>query len=244
MLSVCLIPPAPNDGGFDHLREDCRILSESASSAPDLARLVNDPEQADLVVFVGSREPFQRDLRRHPMFRSNRRRCFVYDSGDAATPYLPGIYPSIERRHYRPRRTRSGSYLRWSDSPAIDCHTPSADVPYLFSFVGASVTHPIRGAVLRLRHPRSWVEDTTGSLGKAFASPSEEELGNVLSVPESHLVHLESLEAPRELQQGSQGIGRGFEGMHRCSRECMQRKLGELAPIGTDIYHQGDLPAN
>lgn len=173
LTRVHLVPLAARRDGFDHEREDFKILVEATQGARDVCQIVEEPDAADVVIFVGARDAYLRDIRRSAIYRRHRARSFVYYSGDVVVPYLPGVYPSIEQSHMRPRWTRSGSYLRWCDSAAISFRGPSTDAPHLFSFVGAGVTHSVREVVLGLSHPRSWIEDSTHSPGRAFGQTQE-----------------------------------------------------------------------
>lgn len=123
--------------------------------------LVDSPDLADIILFVGSTYPDHRDVRAHPFLRSHKQKCFLFHSDDYVIPFLPGVYVNITRRWYSQRRTRTGFYLRVFDSEFIS-HKPSvADCEYLFCFIGSTRTHPVRGRILSLKHPRAHLEDTS-----------------------------------------------------------------------------------
>lgn len=88
-----------------------------ASAAVDrfgVHRLQDDPEAADLIVFVetsGAAGWYFEVVRRHPLRRAHPERCYLVSSSDRVVPFLPGVFALIERRWYWPAWTRSGGYL-------------------------------------------------------------------------------------------------------------------------------------
>lgn len=164
-----LVPPGVGPAGsFDHLRADYDLLADSAKRSGLAGAVAATPDSADYLLFVGTRDVLYRDIRSHPLFRSFRFRSVVYDSNDRVIPLLPGIYPSIERRYFDARRTRSGFYLRWSDSRFVEYSEVGPSTRYLFAFVGSTETHPVRKKLLALRHPRGLVRDTSSEPGRGF----------------------------------------------------------------------------
>lgn len=124
--------------------------------------VVEDPEEADLILFVETSEAagyyFDR-VKEHPVYRDYREKSYLYSSTDKFVPFLPGIYASVERRWYWPAWTRSGHYLGVKEKGALryeSGYTPS----HLFSFLGASNTNPLRRRVVELCHPDAIVIDS------------------------------------------------------------------------------------
>lgn len=125
--------------------------------------LVDDPEEADLILFVEHSTDagaYYQDVRTHPVYARWRDRCQLLSTTDRVIPFLPGVYTAIERRWYRSAWVRSGPYLRVEvTAPASDA--PEADGPrYLFSFVGTPNSAPVRKEIVALAHPRAMIRNT------------------------------------------------------------------------------------
>lgn len=130
--------------------------------------LVTDPRDADLILFVELRGPglYQGEIRRHPLYRAHRERCFVFCDIDYVVPFVPGLYASLPAHRYRPWRHRGSHYLRglFRDTPGF---VPLADAPrWLYSFRGAFRTHRVRPRLARLAGPRAAVVDTNGRVAR------------------------------------------------------------------------------
>ena len=129
--------------------------------------LTQDPEEADLIVFaeLGLHGIFAELVRHHPYVKKYRNKCFLFDTGDYAVPFLPGVYASLRKKYFDPARTRTGYYLRTDENPYMDYRPLRADSPYLGSFVGSVETDPVRTTLAQLPRDRFFIEDTS-----AFAS--------------------------------------------------------------------------
>src|SRR5690606_37091602 len=101
------------------------------------------------------------DLLRHPYVARYRERCFVFDAYSGSLPVMAGVYGCLPRSAHLPGRTRAGHYPCVAEHPGFDYTPLRDDAPFLFSFVGASRTHPLRGELLRIEHPRAYLRDTT-----------------------------------------------------------------------------------
>lgn len=123
-------------------------------------QLAGDMGEADAVLFVDLHQHpadvFLRVLRRHRAVRDHRRKVYVYDERDYPFVSFPGIYvsatPALACRH----RLVGGPYPALPTSMRVERAHPDL----LFSFSGAR-THRVRDAVLGLRHPRSFLRDST-----------------------------------------------------------------------------------
>jgi hypothetical protein len=153
---------------------DFRRLSEAAScDTLGQHRLVDSPEHADIILFVGSTYPDHRDVRSHPLLRLHRDKCFLFHSDDYVIPFLPGVYVNLTKRWYTDQ-TVTGPYLQmlfWDYAPFVPSLT---DCEYLFCFVGSTMTHRVRRRLMGLDHPRGYLEDTkirmeTDEKNKPFA---------------------------------------------------------------------------
>ncbi len=102
---------------------------------------------------------FQNDI-----FRAFRERAVVYDERDEPWVAAPGVYVSLPRRHFDPSAARAWGYYTQSDATAV----PEERAPdLLFSFVGTpghvtSGGHRVRRDILRLKHGRAHIEDSSG----------------------------------------------------------------------------------
>ena len=124
-------------------------------------RLVDDPSAADLIIFAelnGAGLHFQA-IRRHPLVKRYREKCFIFSSNAYLIPFLPGVYASIERRWYS-RRTLSGFHVSELLNEFAIFTPPSDDLPYLFSFIGSTATAPVRQNLAQLKHRRGFFRDT------------------------------------------------------------------------------------
>lgn len=133
--------------------------------------LTSDPDTADLIIFseagLGS-GIFAELVRRHPYTRKYREKCFMWDCGDYALPFLPGIYATLGRKQYSTARTRSGHYIRLDENPYIEFIPLKENPEYLATFIGSMRTHPVRAKLATLPRDYFLIEDTS-SLGSRFA---------------------------------------------------------------------------
>src|SRR5256885_14060646 len=146
MAQVLLISAAPIENGNGYNRGAFRKLHESAQvDTFQKHSLTDDPSAADLILFAelyGAGEYF-RSVRRHRFVKKFREKCFLFCSNDFVIPFLPGVYASIEKR-WSSRRTRSGFYLAVSENEFVKLEPPRDDLTYLYSFLGATDTAPVR----------------------------------------------------------------------------------------------------
>src|SRR2546421_9642933 len=163
MAKVLLLSVAPVQAGDDYNRGAYRRLRESARVDPCREHsLTDDPDKADLILFAdlyGAGAYFQ-SVRRHPLVKKFREKCFLFCSNDFVIPFLPGVYASIEKR-WSSARTRSGFYLAVSENEFVDFTAPRDDLTYLYSFLGTVDTAPVRCRLATLSHPRSSFQDTS-----------------------------------------------------------------------------------
>lgn len=170
MASVYLVSSAPPDDPtrpypYDELG---RMREAAERDAVGVHTLASTPETADLILFVenvGTIEHYFSEARRHPLYRRYPEKCFLFSKTDHPMAFLPGVYPSIQKRWHARPRTRSGHFLRTFDADRIDDrHYVGFDVPperdYLYSFIGSSDTHPIRKMLFDLQHEAQYLFDT------------------------------------------------------------------------------------
>jgi Exostosin family len=144
--------------GSDELR---RFLTAARRDRFGTHQLVDDHRQADLVLFIHSARPDLRDVREHPLYRENVEKAFLVHHGDRILPFVPGVYTGAERGFSWIGRTRTGGYLTVVEDERLTYSCADVKPSYLFSFVGRSITAPVRRSILCLQHSRSLVKDTS-----------------------------------------------------------------------------------
>lgn len=142
-------------GGYLSLKENVR--QDRFKMHP----LVDDPEEADVILFVEvDTGRLCEYVLRHPYIKRYREKCFMFSTDWRVIPFIPGVYTSLEKRWYLPRRSRPGFYLSCLINPLIKFE-PGGDRNLLFSFMGDVLTAPVRRILSRLQHPRSLFVDTS-----------------------------------------------------------------------------------
>lgn len=124
--------------------------------------LTSDAATADIIIFAefyGAGWYFER-VRRHPLVRSSRDKCFLFCANPFVIPFLPGVYSGVERR-WSSARTRPGFYLGRTRNEFTTFSPPAHDLPYLFSFMGSVRNAAVRKSLATLRHPRLFFQNTT-----------------------------------------------------------------------------------
>jgi hypothetical protein len=116
-------------------------------------RVAQDRGSADIVLTLFNKDPRYFRLPYDP-------RRFIYGNFDNGFPVFPGIYPSLTPRNAHPQYAQSGPYVvgAWNED---DLDLEHKRVKYLYTFVGSARTHPLRRAVLRLRHARGFLRDSS-----------------------------------------------------------------------------------
>jgi hypothetical protein len=137
--------------------------------------LTTDPDSADLIIFLefyGAGWYFER-VRQHPLVRKYREKCFLFTANPLVIPFLPGVYTAVERR-WASARTRPGFYLGRAKNAFTTCTPAADDLPYLFSFMGATRNAPVRRKLASLSHPRSFFQDTTAQFNRVLDRKMDE----------------------------------------------------------------------
>lgn len=125
-------------------------------------RRVDDPESADIILFaeMGECGFFAERVRAHPFYRRFPEKCFVFDSADTFFPVMPGVFASLTQQYYRPDHTRTGFYLYVIENPFIRPQPLTGREEYLATFMGSSLTHPLRQQILSMRCDKFFLRDT------------------------------------------------------------------------------------
>ena len=170
MAQVVLLSATPPE---HQTREHSAPLEDLRQSAAadrfGVHQLTDDAAAADVILFVesyGGGWHFER-VRRHPLTRRYREKCFIFCSNPFVIPFLPGVYTGIDRR-WASRRVVSGFYLDVPKSRFTTFTPPSDDLPYLFSFMGSVGTAAVRRQLAQLAHPRGFFQDTAADFARAL----------------------------------------------------------------------------
>jgi hypothetical protein len=177
MANVLLLSVAeedPRDNSFN--RGAYLKLKQSADLGTSRHTLVDDPAQADIILFAELIDlTFAYAVQRHPYYKAYRSKCFAFAIGDHVIPFVPGVYPSIEKSWYSPQRVRSGFYLSISENSFMEYDPTPVERDLLYSFVGSVITAPVRASLSRLSHPRGYFVDTSDHSLPILAAGSPEQ---------------------------------------------------------------------
>jgi len=137
--------------------------------------LCDDPAGADLILFLDGHQHYKdlelNAIRRHPLVTQYREKAFVYSEVDQPWCAMPGLYVAMPKPSFDIRRQRACAYLTVPNSHVVPTPPPVESDALLFSFMGRG-GNPARDAVLRQKHPRAIVEDT--SAANFFGNQTEE----------------------------------------------------------------------
>ena len=162
-MKVFLLSAYPYDSQDNYL---VPYVRESAAADPfQVHALTEDPAEADLIIFTEQRpywDPYYWDVYRHPIYQSYAEKCYLFHDNYMTIPFMPTITPLLERHHFDPVLTQPSGYIvGMIPNNAIQEFGLSAEKKYLFSFVGASYTHPCRADIFKLTHERGRLVDTS-----------------------------------------------------------------------------------
>ena len=154
------------EDSYELFKESARLDSFRAHT------LADDPDEVDIIVFAeaGWQGLFAERVRHHRFVKRFREKCFIFDSGDSALPFLPGLYASLRKKYRDPARTRCGYWSQIDENPYMDFRPLEPNYPYLASFVGSVETHPVRAEFLKLPRERFLIEDTSSFAMKIIQS--------------------------------------------------------------------------
>lgn len=139
-----------------------RLSAYAACDRHHRHTLVDRPEAADIVVFVGTVRPNYADVTASSLYREFRNKALLFHSADQGIPLLPGLYTCLERRRlgHRPSAL-AGFYLRVTENHSLDLQEDIRHAVYLYSFVGNACNHPVRAAICRLQDSRAYLRDSS-----------------------------------------------------------------------------------
>ena len=170
MAQVVLLSATPADDQTpDHLAPLRDMQIRASHDRRRVHRLTNDPDAAEVILFVesyGAGWHFER-VRRHPLTRRYREKTFIFCSNPYVIPFLPGIYTALDRR-WASRRTISGFHLGATENEFATFTPPTADLAYLYSFVGSIENAAVRRQLATLAHGRSYFQDTSAEFARVL----------------------------------------------------------------------------
>lgn len=144
------------------LRQDAysAMIQLHHRAQPQLHTLVDDPESADIILFVGDWSPQENGVLDNPLPKRYPEKTFVYFDSDGFIPLLPGVYTNAEKRRFvNLRRTESQMFV---DALNPNVRPMQAEKRYLFSFAGGS-TSILRKKLFKIKfaRPDVFIENTS-----------------------------------------------------------------------------------
>jgi hypothetical protein len=106
---------------------------------PALHVLVDDPESADIILFVGGWQAHGEGVVDSPLPKKYPDKCFSYFDDDGFVPLLPGIYTNAEKPGWIDLGRAESHMFIDALNPNI-VPVPNAEKKYLFSFAGGSTS--------------------------------------------------------------------------------------------------------
>ncbi|SFQ83649.1 exostosin domain-containing protein [Hymenobacter arizonensis] len=149
-------------------------LEESAKADPfKCHQLVQDPQAADIIIFAEhhpAHDPYFFAVLQNEIYRQYRHKCYLYHDNYATIPLIPTVTPVLSLQDYFPDFTQPFSYIVQliPNTEIRDC-SGVTEKKYLFSFVGAGRTHPIRKSILTLCRDDVYLGDTSDKDAWALA---------------------------------------------------------------------------
>ncbi|MFL6583156.1 MAG: exostosin family protein [Chthoniobacterales bacterium] len=176
MAKVFLLSAAPAQERTPFNLGPLTVLQASARCDPFGVHTLTDyPAAADLILFAdldGAGLHFEA-IRRHPLVKRYREKCFIFCSNAFVIPFLPGVYASIEKR-WASRRTLAGFHVGTLQNEFASFTPATDDLPYLFSFIGSTVNAPVRQRVRNVSHPRAFFRDTAAEFARISTGRMDE----------------------------------------------------------------------
>lgn len=142
--------------------DNFNLVRYASERSIDLKHTITEsPEEADIILFVGSRRYYQSDILDSELYKKYYRKSLIIDFQDITIPRLPGIYVNIPRYLHKHPIYEYGFYLRVFTNELLIDRPCFSQCKYLYSFIGSSKTCPsVRERVLHLTHPRAYLQDS------------------------------------------------------------------------------------
>jgi len=139
------------------------LLSYADNDAVGRHELCDDPEEADVILFVESGQfddYLYKTLLQHPFVRQYPHKVFMYNEVDRPWLTLPGLYACMPANRYDSSRQVAFPYLVSPNRFVPQIHRWQLTRDWLFSYVG-STSHPLRKRVAALSDAHAQVRDTS-----------------------------------------------------------------------------------
>ena len=141
-------------------------LKESALTDPfGKHSVIDNPEDADVVLFAEHHpphDPYFFDVLKHPLVKKYKKKVVLYNDNPYPIVIIPTLSPSIEKSYFNAKLTASAPYIaRHCENESVSFSSTLSERKYLFSFLGASRTHPVRKEILKLDYSDSFLKDTS-----------------------------------------------------------------------------------
>jgi hypothetical protein len=171
----CLVTATESSRAFagaDVPSAEALLLQGIAAQGEGRVALTEDPERADLILFVESHrnEAAIEAVLAHPLYRRYPQKCAVHSGMDYPDPRVPGLYPSIDRRWAGRLCAGGAPYLVRLNPFLEDPETGPPEVTLLASFMGACVDKPVRQALLQAARWGDWKDIEVVDSGARFVA--------------------------------------------------------------------------
>jgi len=139
--------------------------------------LVDDPESADIIIFVENHpalDPYFFPVRSHELNRRFPEKCVLHHDTDRSVTTMRTVSPSVEHWQFDPKHKATYHYIaRFCENPYLtEIDRFDAERKYLFSFDGSTRTNPMRRKIMELDRPDTFLVDRGQS--KAWEMTSSE----------------------------------------------------------------------
>jgi len=141
-------------------------LKESAAMNSDGKHSVTEySDRADVILFAehhSNEDPYFFQVLNNDLYKKYPHKSILYNDVDKPISLIPSILPSIEKKYYKNDFTRSGPYIaRHCENESVSAIKGKFNKEFLFSFIGAARTHPIRKEILLLESAAGFLKDTS-----------------------------------------------------------------------------------
>ena len=128
--------------------------------------LVDNPEEADLILFVErdrglEEDSFFEQVRNHPLTEKYRTKTLMFNRRDNPLYVIPGLYTSLHDKHPNLAKMRATPFILDMNELIHELAESNTEPDILYSFMGAR-TADVRIKLFSMKHPRGIVIDTTG----------------------------------------------------------------------------------
>jgi len=142
------------------------FLKESANHDPyKVHQFVTNPEDADIIIFAEHHlafDPFYFQVLKNKIYKAFKKKCYLYHDNPKSVALMPTVSPSVRAKGFNPDFNQPYNYLiQIEKNQHLKQYTSAIEKKYLFSFIGASRTSPIRRKLLSLNSERSYLLDTS-----------------------------------------------------------------------------------